>query len=133
MTGCKPAEIQAIFLNHEANACATNNVSFNEGSKVVLHNAQFTIVLLHIPNETISKLKVGMLVTVEGTIVRDGEGWALDDVVFDPIAGIDSSQAGPTATFDLSFNESFDSLGNWASQSSKEVIGSVSDGVYILI
>ena len=35
--------------------------------------------------------------------------------------------AGPTATFDLSFNETFDSLGNWASESNKEVIGSVSD------
>ncbi len=39
--------------------------------------------------------------------------------------------AGPTATFDLSFNETFDSLGNWASESNKEVIGSVSDGVYV--
>lgn len=39
--------------------------------------------------------------------------------------------AGPTPTIDLSFHETFDSLGNWASESSKEVSGSVSNGVYI--
>ncbi|MEI2612595.1 MAG: hypothetical protein V9G20_28480 [Candidatus Promineifilaceae bacterium] len=39
--------------------------------------------------------------------------------------------AEPTATFDLSFTETFDSLGNWASEANKEVSGNVSDGVYV--
>ena len=39
--------------------------------------------------------------------------------------------AGPTATIDLSFNETFDSLGGWASEASKEVNGNVADGVYV--
>ena len=39
--------------------------------------------------------------------------------------------AGPTPTIDLSFTETFDSLGGWASEASKEVSGNVTDGVYV--
>lgn len=39
--------------------------------------------------------------------------------------------AGPTPTIDLSFHETFDSLGNWASESSKEVSGNVANGAYV--
>lgn len=46
-------------------------------------------------------------------------------------SSVTDTPAGPTPTIDLSFTETFDSLGGWASEASKEVSGNVTDGVYI--
>lgn len=92
---CSDAEYKQIILDHVGERVRWTNTVFvqEDATTLTLFNHHFSVVLKGVPNETMGKLREGMIITVEGTITHDSQyGWVLTDVEIDPIVGIDTPQ-----------------------------------------